>query len=112
MGHEDSHSDALEAKEKGRLINHAECLSLCPHTSKAIRSIMKKKTQPTQANQFILANNQESQNLQKSLFRIPCQFGAIKKDYTICPASESSPSKIISLQIKYIFPNHHVFRII
>lgn len=46
MGHEDSHSDALEAKEKGRLINHAECLSLCPHTSKAIRSIMKKKLNP------------------------------------------------------------------
>lgn len=71
-----------------------------------------KKTQPTQSNQFILANTQDSQNLQKSLFRIPWQFGAIKIDYTIRPASESSPSKTIFLQIKYIFPNHHVFRII
>lgn len=24
MGHEDGHSDALEAKEKGRLINHTQ----------------------------------------------------------------------------------------
>lgn len=37
------------------------------------------KTQPTQSNQFILADIQDSQNQQKSLFRIPCQFGVLRQ---------------------------------
>ena len=59
IGHGDSHSHALEAKERGRLITHKVSLSLGLHNSKAIKSIMK-KTQPTQSNQFILEDTQDS----------------------------------------------------